>query len=329
MAERLEISRPVPQEIFLLERYTSKAYFSAMRDDWERMIQHVEGCLAAFTNTLPPDYRSRPLPEQPDIIWGERVLPNFRDTREALNRAYISLTHGDLQALGHAGRVTSDFAGFSRDYSSDWMDEPQIAAEVEGGGARFWHWLTQAVEKATNIETTLRAHWVEGDLTSRYDEARGALNPPQEWPRYSIDPRIRTATGEPAPATGVYLPQVANSCAAFILKDESTPPASVGYDPDTFQNRLEAACSWQLVVRGEGEWVADGLVDLRPSGLELRPGRSQAGDGCPRAGWWYTSARAGSRRYFKQDDIFPSIEGSDYGQTFWLWSDDQTAPRLR
>ncbi len=66
MAERRKGSRPVPQEIFLLERYTSTAYFSGMRDDWERMIQHAEDCLAAFTTTLPPDYRSRLLPDQPD-----------------------------------------------------------------------------------------------------------------------------------------------------------------------------------------------------------------------------------------------------------------------
>ena len=48
---------------------------------------------------------------------------------------------------------------------------------------------------------------------------------------------------------------------------------------------------------------------------------------CPEAGWWFTPALSGSRRYFKQGDIMPSV-GGDYGLTFWQWSPDQSAPTL-
>jgi len=48
---------------------------------------------------------------------------------------------------------------------------------------------------------------------------------------------------------------------------------------------------------------------------------------CPETGWWCHTAQANSRRYFKQDEIMPSV-GGDYGQTFWQWSPDQTAPKL-
>jgi hypothetical protein len=50
-----------------------------------------------------------------------------------------------------------------------------------------------------------------------------------------------------------------------------------------------------------------------------------AGESCPEAGWWFTPAKADSRRYFKQGDIMPNL-GGDYGQTFWQWAPDQSAP---
>ncbi|NMG29889.1 hypothetical protein [Aromatoleum evansii] len=52
-----------------------------------------------------------------------------------------------------------------------------------------------------------------------------------------------------------------------------------------------------------------------------------AGHPCPEAGWWFTPAQAGSRRWFRHDEIMPAL-GGDYGQTFWQWSPDQSAPRL-
>ena len=69
-----------PQEVYLLERYSSLEYFVVLRDEWTVLVRHVERCLEAFTERLPVDYRDRQLPDQPDIVWGERVLPNFRST---------------------------------------------------------------------------------------------------------------------------------------------------------------------------------------------------------------------------------------------------------
>ncbi len=47
------------------------------------------------------------------------------------------------------------------------------------------------------------------------------------------------------------------------------------------------------------------------------------GHPCPQTGWWYSPANTQSRRYFQQDEIFP-ILNSDYGATFWIWSQEQT-----
>lgn len=56
--------------------------------------------------------------------------------------------------------------------------------------------------------------------------------------------------------------------------------------------------------------------------------RVEAGKPASRSGWWFTPAKQGSRRYFKQGDVLPEIEGSTYGATFWQWSPDQSDPKL-
>ena len=63
---------------------------------------------------------------------------------------------------------------------------------------------------------------------------------------------------------------------------------------------------------------ADSASSSNPSGL-----RCQAGQPCPRTGWWVTPAKAGSRRRFEQGDTMPAI-GGDYGTTIWQWDDRQT-----
>ena len=139
----------IPQEIYLLERYVSTDYFDEMRDAWAAMVTHAERCLDAFVHDLPLDYRKRQLSEQPDIVWGERVLVNFRHTRDCLDRGFIELTHGHMESLAYASNVVSDFAGFSRDYSSEWMDEPSVAKVISNGSEEFWQLLGEALEQVT------------------------------------------------------------------------------------------------------------------------------------------------------------------------------------
>lgn len=61
---------------------------------------------------------------------------------------------------------------------------------------------------------------------------------------------------------------------------------------------------------------------------DTTPDRVPAGKAVPLTGWWYTPALPDSRRYFRQGEIFPTIGRTDYGETFWLWSADQSPPTL-
>ncbi|MGY5941273.1 hypothetical protein [Stenotrophomonas forensis] len=85
-------------------------------------------------------------------------------------------------------------------------------------------------------------------------------------------------------------------------------------------------CDWYFVEPIANEFEE---IDGSYTGTDqpdLRPDRVAAGERAPVAGWWYSPAQ-GSRRFFKQGDVFPAIN-SDWGDTFWIWAPDQTPPAL-
>lgn len=325
----------IPQEIYLLERYSSKEYFLLARDGWEAMVKHVEACLALFMRQLPLDYRSRELPYQPDIVWGERVLPNFRNTLDSLISAYIRLTHGDLQMLGAACEIGSDLRG-SMEFWSGWMDEPSVSGTIPNAEQTYERLMQIAAGYAGNIRATIRTHWDCTNLRQAYNApARGPLAPPQRWPRYRLNQQVRAKTGEPVPQTGIYLPDIENSCAALLIKGDEDASATVlthtieSYDRESGRKEDETpiselrATTWTLVERVPGEFVDDPLADLlQTDSASDRIGRVPAGQSCPRTGWWHTPAKLDSRRRFVEGEMFPVVEGSDYGATFWLWSQE-------
>lgn len=55
--------------------------------------------------------------------------------------------------------------------------------------------------------------------------------------------------------------------------------------------------------------------------------RCEGGETCPKAGYWLTPAKAGSRRYFAHGEVMPTV-ASDYGSTIWQWDNDQSDPKL-
>ncbi|APF89522.1 hypothetical protein HI806_24410 (plasmid) [Ralstonia solanacearum] len=308
-----------PQEIYLLERYTSVEYFGAMRDAWQAMVDHVEDCLARFMVKLPADYRSRPLPLQPDIAWGQRVLPNFRQTALHLDDCFIRLTHHDYSALLAVG-VTGGVRG-QRDFSSDWLDEVQSDAAF-----RYEELLYRANQYAFNIDNTAEAGWLTKRLSTGYNaDARGPLDAPAAWPCYELDPQLQIHTDEVVTESGIYLPNLDDSAAQFLIAGLEAPMAKVGFNGQQYISKAPAL--WTRVRRVEGATVADGLADLLPQSRHRPSGRAPGGDACPRSGWWFTPAAANSRRHFQQGDVMPIVT-SDYGSTIWQWDSDQSDPKL-
>src|SRR5690606_21606285 len=135
------------------------------------LVEHCETSLLEFMARLPPDYRSRPQPEQPDIVWGERVIPNFRDTLRYLYDGYIKRSHQDWTCYkGFQGGINGDVRG-QRDFSPAWFDE------VEPGALEKYYELLYAADNlADPIWRTVGAYWSTGTLTYRFNpDARGPL----------------------------------------------------------------------------------------------------------------------------------------------------------
>ena len=57
-------------------------------------------------------------------------------------------------------------------------------------------------------------------------------------------------------------------------------------------------------------------------GARSRPG-VHAGQACPETGFWFTPAKANSRRHFSAGEVMPDV-GGDYGATIWQWSPQQS-----
>jgi len=241
--EVIDMATPLnPQEVYLLERYSSLEYFGELRDHFAAMVKAGEQALAEFMRQLPPDYRSLPLYDQPDVTWGETVLPNLRSTLEGLNQGYIRISHGDLEGLGQALSVRSAFAGMRRDFSSDWMSR---AFE-----AQFDSECRKCSRPSTNISITAQAEWCCRDLNTLYtDESRGPLNAPPSWPKYRLNPRVRVKTDDRVPQDGVYLPDTPSSCAQFLTKGYVAWGATVLENPDNPEDQgfTRVATTWTLV----------------------------------------------------------------------------------
>ena len=307
----------IPQEVYLLERYSSLAYFGEMRDAFATMLQAAEDALKQFMNDLPPDYRSSQQSQQPDIVWGERILPNLRYVMDGLRNGYLQLEAGEYDGLGQAGNVTSSFAAISRDYSIDWM--AQEYCKIYDTQERI------ASERASNIGHTERAEWGWGDLSSGYSPSDfGPLNPPSSWPQYRLNSKVNASTGGKVPQTGVYLPNAENSCAQFLIEDREAWDANVSehVNADTYNS---APATWTLIERIADSGGGIPNQEATSANLDATRIRVEGGQTCPEAGWYFTPVQNDSRRYFEKSVVMPSLAG-DYGVTIWQWDADQTAP---
>lgn len=93
-----------------------------------------------------------------------------------------------------------------------------------------------------------------------------------------------------------------------------------GNDDDILYERYTGPIDWPPNWQGDVETAATSLPNVASV---------KAGQRSPESGWWFTPAKESSRRYFKQGDLFPNVEGSAYGATFWQWSPDQSSPKLQ
>lgn len=291
-----------PQEIYLLEYYSSAEYFKELVEAFKSMLDAAEYALKIFMSDLPYDYRDRHISEQPDVVWGEHVLPNFRSTMDSLNYGYKRILEGDLSALQYAGNVLTDFRAQRVDYWPDWMDQTNLAQFDQG--------QAKASQIASNIQATVFSSWPTTLLTKNYEiDSFGELSFPESLPIYRLSPSIHIKTGETVPQNGIYTPKVADASAQLMLKGHDAIDALVGLDPDCPQYDYEEPTEWVLVER-----IANEGGNLETIDSEVL--KRTASQKCPQSGYWWSPANQSQSCYFSEGEVFPTIE-SDWGETIW------------
>ena len=83
-----------------------------------------------------------------------------------------------------------------------------------------------------------------------------------------------------------------------------------GSDDSLLDESYTGAIDWPTNWR-------DDVADLAGTAPRLS---IKAGQPCPREGWWFTPAKANSRRHFQQGEVMPTFS-TDYGTTIWQWDD--------
>ncbi len=317
------MSYPTPliaHDIYVMEQFLEPERIKMIRDIWKEMLEYLESLLDRFMNNLPPDYRNRHLPEQPDIVWGERVIPNFRSTMEWLNECYIQRLNNDFSCY-ISFSLRSSING-QREFSADWMDEVEPKA-----AAKYEYLLFKAYGLSEAIEHTVQ-QWAPGSLTHYFAQIGShdssfeydpVTPPPLSYPIYRLNESVKVKTGEKVPQTGFYLPDLPDSFPCLLIEfddeilgmaDETRIPEN---DPEYPGSRILAPCTWTLIER-----VADsgGGSGLKKEQFK-RVTTVQGGQSATRSGYWLTVAQQESRQYFKQGEILPEIKNQDWGEVYW------------
>ncbi|WP_420994271.1 type VI immunity family protein [Cupriavidus sp. 30B13] len=86
---------------------------------------------------------------------------------------------------------------------------------------------------------------------------------------------------------------------------------------------------WLARFDDDGDWPTPQARGRTPGAPPNEPAPSHiaAGETVPRAGWWFTPAKRGSRRYFEAGEIAPKMPTEPArGIVVWQWDTDQRMP---
>lgn len=301
-----------PKAAYLLEQFSSIEFFEIMRNHYSLFLESLEELFEIYMHNLPYNLRDLPLPEQADINWGETVLPNLRNTMDRIDFAHKKIKSGDYTYLDCVGEIRSNHKGLS-EFSSDWMDELPYDKVKQ-----CWDYYSIATSYASVIESTYPTSWDMNTLIYDFKKINIfnniILDLPNSYPIYRINPEITVKSNEKLEITGIYLCQEIEGRIEFMAASEEedngvASVVAVGHDPDTYET-LYVEVNWTLIER-----ISD--VGGSDNSIEIERLKALAGQGCPKTGTWWSPANKSQSRYFKEGEVFPKIESSDWGETVW------------
>lgn len=78
---------------------------------------------------------------------------------------------------------------------------------------------------------------------------------------------------------------------------------------------------WMRRFDDDSDWP-DAAQRISPEKTPKTRSGIPASQACPESGYWFTPAKADSRRHFKQGETMPDL-GSAWGSTIWQWDENQ------
>lgn len=177
----------------------------------------------------------------------------------------------------------------------------------------------------------------------QYAEKYGIVSAPTVFPKHPVDVGLYVSPGDSCPRTGVWVPKqwldgAIDFSLAFCVQGQPMQPAYrikglelnnpfAGYDDEMAAEYEATAIGSPVTEAADTTWyfVSQATDEAGPvSGFHLR---CEAGETCPKSGYWITPAKSDSRRFFSQGAPMPEVV-SDYGSTIWQWDSDQSDPKL-
>ena len=335
-------TRHIDQDAWFLYETTSIPYY----EQCARLCEEF----AHFFNRLITGHDARGMGKVD--YWVSRYLTHAENIRRSIELIQLG---GDYYPMhDFLEGPSSDFRGlienaFGCETRDEWRPAFEPMSYACGTGSATlrnnqWaglYWIDRAQHK-DEYELVDRDDSHVGDNGDgiKFAAKHGVLLPPADFPKHNVDRSLTARPGEPCPRNGVWVPaQWADDHAgdfslAFCMQGRPMQPAYqvLGLEKHVIseaepEHGLEEFASYSPKTKAvDTTWyfvekAASGV--LQPAADKTTPRlRCEAGQPCPREGWWFTPAKANSRRHFKPGELMPAFS-TDYGATIWQWDEQQ------
>ena len=223
------------------------------------------------------------------------TLADYEDTLQLLSIAIMLRDERSVERIIHVLRSHRGEDGLFEELISPYVDDYQ-SIETCILGEPF-----ETLLKAFNVESA-------GETLDLIKEYLKRWYPKMKnHPRW-YDGHLRVSPDGYAPYYGYWAFEAGATVYLLGLNDHSIDHMVYPKDLVAYGNML----------RDQGRCTSKG------SDAADETGRVEGGQPCPEAGYWFTPAKADSRRYFKEGEVMPVFDGSQYGATIWQWSPQQS-----
>lgn len=321
------MQRNLSLEAHLWYTITSPEYLARARD----ALQEAFDFLLLQLGHVPEAANYPPL-----TYWGDKM----KSLLDEFDSDLAMLRHGNFQPMiGWEGRLGSIPRGF--DEGVRWMPDhdkftQKLDLPIHIAGA-FWRALTMSQMFMSEGYKDGTNDWrqeipedmgIVGDDIAKYYEPEVFPSPPEKIPEYAPVITEVCVTGEIVPWTGVWVPRTGMGTSALAFARQGIQIMQPAYEVvrvDEESGHVEefnvVECTWHP-VRPTGRMILNPALQ-RSMDEGLSRMRCEAGQPCPRDGFWFTPASPNSRCVFKQGDLMPEFKSS-YGLTIWQWDGNQT-----